>query len=229
MELHYYTHGAIDKIKWDAQLENCTNSLIYAQSKYLDTMCASWDAIATKDYSYIMPIPVKIKMGIRYSPVVPFVQQLGIFSALEITPAIQTAFVQLLQKKIKLANYNFNYSNDSLSIPEKINYVLPLHAPYTTLFDNFKKDLKKDIKKIPEAITDIVSDYNIVACVDFFKQQIGARIPHVRQEDYEHLLDLCKQYKKNGQLITKAVLSQDGLLATAIFFTFQNRIYNIKN
>jgi hypothetical protein len=61
MQLHYLTHNKIDFAKWDMQLASCSNTLIYAQSIYLNTLCKSWDAIVTEDYTYIMPIPIKKK------------------------------------------------------------------------------------------------------------------------------------------------------------------------
>jgi hypothetical protein len=227
MQLQYYTHSNIDFAKWDAALQNCTNALIYAQSIYLNTMCVRWDAIISADYSYMMPIPIKVKIGIRYTPVVPFIQQLGIFSSFPITDAIQDNFITLLQKKVWLANYNFNYSNSSLYGEPRINYILPLQANYDTLYASFKKDFKKDIKKVDDAITDILTDADAAMCIAFFKAAIGSRIPHVQGQDYTNLIQLCMEYKKRGQLITKAVTSKNGLLATAIFFKDAHRIYNI--
>ena len=69
--LKYYE---IDKSKWD-NIVSCSDfSLPYFFSWYLDVVSPGWEALIAEDYSYIMPLTVKIKCGIKYVIQPPFTQ-----------------------------------------------------------------------------------------------------------------------------------------------------------
>jgi hypothetical protein len=225
MQLQYIPHYAIDFIKWDAALAKCNNQLIYAQSTYLNTMCTHWDALVADDFTFIMPLPYKKKMGFKYIPMIPFVQQLGIFSSKEITSSIISQFLEVLQKKIKLVDLLFNYAN-TIEGTTQNNFILPLQGNYENLYANYKNDVKKDLKKSIKSLT-IDNNYNIHKAVDFFKEEYQSRMPHLKDHYINKFKLLCEQYKTKEQLICKAAIVEGDRVASAILIKDHNRIYNV--
>lgn len=227
MQLLYLKNHQIDKALWDASLANSTNNLIYAQSNYLQLMCKDWYAIVSPNYEYIMPLPIGKKYGITYIPNVAFVQQLGIYSALPITNEIMNLFQIFLQTKIKLADYNFNYSNTTEAATLKNNYILNLNTTYENLYSSYKNDVKKDLKNIEKHGLIFIEDYDFVKAIQFFKTEIGGRIKQVTEKDYNNFRQLCQYYVSMHKLSCKAVVAHNEVVATAIFIIDNNRIYNI--
>ena len=92
MKILHLRHNQIDRIKWDATIAQSLCDLPYAYSWYLDVVCPMWEALVTEDYAYVMPLPLKKKWGISYLIHPIWVQQLGVFSAQEVTTEKLEAF-----------------------------------------------------------------------------------------------------------------------------------------
>ncbi len=225
MQLQYILHRDIDFAKWDEALAKCNNSLIYAESIYLNTMCPHWDALVTDDFNYIMPLPYKKKMGIKYIPTIPFVQQLGIFSSKEITTSITKEFVTALQKKIKLGDLLLNYSN-TIEGSLQNNFILSLQPTYENLYAHYKNDAKKDLKKSTTHYS-IDNNFDFHKAIDFFKEEYQSRMPHLKNQYFTKFKQLCEHYKNKERLICKAIMIEQDVVATAILLKDKQRIYNL--
>jgi hypothetical protein len=88
MEIKHLAHIEIDRQKWDACILNACNSLVYAESWYLDIVSPNWEALILGDYEYVMPLPVKKKFGVSFLVQPPLTQQFGIFSSNKIDEEI---------------------------------------------------------------------------------------------------------------------------------------------
>jgi hypothetical protein len=226
MHLHYILHKDIDFEKWDKTLQQCSNSLIYAESIYLNTMAKQWNAIVTPDYDYIMPVPLKRKVGIQYVPIIPFVQQLGVFSSKVITSHIIQCFIELLSSKIKLVNYNLNYQNTfkSTNAQKCDNYVLPLNNDY----DKIKKDFKKDFRKyLKSTDVEVYFDTDHAAAIKFFKDEYRNRNLKITEEQYRFFKILCDELHLQGRVIVAKAVLGTTLLATALILKDEKRLYNV--
>ena len=92
MVVKHLTYNEIDRTRWDATIATSTNSLPYAYSWYLDAVSPQWEALASNNYEFVMPLPVKRKFGVKYVIQPRWVQQLGVFSAQPITKEIVKSF-----------------------------------------------------------------------------------------------------------------------------------------
>src|ERR1044071_9207251 len=77
--IQYLTYKEIDKVKWDACIDNADNGLIYAYSFYLDHLALHWDALVFNDYEIVMPLTWNKKYGIYYLYQPFLTAQLGVF------------------------------------------------------------------------------------------------------------------------------------------------------
>lgn len=149
MKLLIIEHKDIDKQWWNAEIEQCTNSLIYAQAWYLDAVSPNWKAAVIGDSQAFVPITHSKRFGILPIWTQPLLaQQLGCFykPGFEITPAIF--------KKIKKAYLKTHVHLNARSLlpnaENRINYVLELRSSYAELKGAYTKDARKNLKKAIE-------------------------------------------------------------------------------
>jgi len=149
MEIKHIVHTEINCQKWDTCIQNACNSLIYAESWYLDMASPNWEALICGDYEYVMPLPVKKKYGITFLVQPPLTQQLGVFSSHRIEENIIVQFIQ----KIPYRSYhlNLNEQNPYHKGIKQPNLILHLNKDYDTLFAAYSTNTKRNIKKAQQA------------------------------------------------------------------------------
>ena len=145
MKLKHLRNNEIDFNRWDTCISQSINHLTYAFSWYLDVVSPDWEALVSKDYEYVMPLPVKSRYGFPYLVQPVLTQQLGIFSKFEITEIIVEEFM----KEIPYFSYelNFNESNfhtNSLIYP---NFILDLSRTYKDIYSVYSKNSQRNIEK----------------------------------------------------------------------------------
>jgi hypothetical protein len=145
MEIKHFSHNEINRQKWDACIQNACNSLVYAESWYLDIVSPNWEAMICGDYEYIMPLPVKKKIGIPFLVQPPLTQQLGGLSSNKIDESIIENFIQ----KIPYKSYhlNFNEQNPYSKGVKQPNFVLNLNQSYETLISAYSTNTKRNLRK----------------------------------------------------------------------------------
>lgn len=143
MEVVHLKHTEIDKVKWDAAIADAANGLPYALSCYLDVVSPQWEALMADDYMFVMPLPKKRKLGFSYLIQPRFTQQLGLFSAREITPDILRLFVS----KIPYIAYHLhlNAHNPDGQQLRRSNYELVLSDSYDTMKAHFSNNTRRNI------------------------------------------------------------------------------------
>ena len=138
--LKYYE---IDKSKWD-NIVSCSDfSLPYFFSWYLDVVSPGWEALIAEDYSYIMPLTVKIKCGIKYVIQPPFTQQLGVIS---LSKNIDSQIINSFIKSIPYLIYDVNLNYNNFSKESKINLIIDAEN-YALVSCAYNKNTKRNIAK----------------------------------------------------------------------------------
>ena len=105
----------IDSTRWNEHISKSIQSVIYAQTFYLDIVAERWQALvwpSIHDFKIVMPLPVKKKWGISvlYQPY--FCQYLGIFSLKTLSPFELEAFLKSVSAHFSyISNYHFNPDN----------------------------------------------------------------------------------------------------------------------
>ena len=152
MKILHLRHNQIDRIKWDATIAQSLCDLPYAYSWYLDVVCPMWEALATEDYAYVMPLPLKKKWGISYLIHPIWVQQLGVFSAQEVTTEILEAFRRSIP--YLMYDFNVNYLNRECVLNfslVKTNLIIPHNKDIDTIRKGYNSNTKRNISKAQKA------------------------------------------------------------------------------
>ena len=149
MKILHLRHNEIDRVRWDATIAQSLCDLPYAYSWYLDVVCPMWEALATDDYAYVMPLPLKKKWGISYLIHPIWVQQLGVFSAQEVKTEIFESFRRCIP--YLMYDFNVNYLNRDIARNVKINLIIPHNKDIGTIRKGYNSNTKRNISKAQKA------------------------------------------------------------------------------
>ncbi len=151
MQIYHLKHEQINKNRWDQNISKSINGTIYAFSWYLDAVSPGWEALVNLDYTFVMPLTVKRKMGISYMPRPLLSQQLGVFSQDLPSQEIVSAFIQAIPKHIKLIEITLNKFNtaehDGFQSSQHTSYELELIQNYRQLAKHYAKNNSRNIAK----------------------------------------------------------------------------------
>jgi len=110
---------------------------------------------------------------------------------------------------------------------ERMNYVLPLKEPYEKLYENFRDNIKRNIKKAAKLNCVVKKDIPVADVISLAREQ-SKDFASLTDKDFSRFAKLYQQLQANKQAITYAVYSSlNELLASAVFFFYQNRAYYI--
>lgn len=233
-EILYLKHHEIDKNRYDDCITNSINTLIYAHSFYLDNMCPEWDALASEDYSWVMPLTWNNKWGVKYLYQPPFIQQLGVFKKAD-TIVPWKEIITILMSRFSFWEIGLNFV--CLPLHEKkfskfthTNFVLPLNKSYEEIFSGYHKDLVKNLKRSKKCdlIYRPAAEYK--KAIDEYISHYAGRMKHVTIIDYNRFRSVCKVAKKKGMVVCREVVNDlEQLLAIVLLFNDGKRLYNIMN
>ena len=164
MKIQHLRHNEIDRLRWDATIARSLCDLPYAYSWYLDVVCPMWEALVTEDYEYVMPLPLKKKRFVSYLIHPIWVQQLGVYSAQEITEKVFKRFYRCIP--YLMFDFNVNYLNYSVAcghVKSKRNLIVPHSKDVYAIRKNYSYNAKRNISKA---------------------QKLGLRIEEIRLEEF---------------------------------------------
>jgi len=217
MKLIHLNYHEIDKFAWDATVREASSSMPYAYSWFLDAVSPQWEALATPDYSYIMPLPVKRKFGIPYVIQPRWTQQLGLFSRESITPEIMQEFIHHIPYLSYDFNLNFGNVGAFRSLP---NRIIDLSVDYSVIQQVFSKNTKRNIARAHKTGLKIQSIDNKML-VDFWRSQNGDK----PTELFVKLPILCEAAKREGVGQFYGVFTpEQELVATLMTLEMESRI-----
>ena len=233
MIIKYLQHSEIDKCKWDDCILKGQNSLIYAQSFYLDN-CTNrhWGALVLDNYEAVMPITFRKKFGIVYLYQPAFLQQGGVFFKIKIDQKIVQLFLVEVLKRFQFAEINLNYSNEFLGLPNikfkaLNNYILPLYKPYVEIASNFSNDFLRNVNKAKKNLFEYEKSKTSKTLINLYKKLYSSRFLKVKQKDYEALGKNCETLIKSNNIILRAACVNGEIYAGIILLRDEKRIYNI--
>lgn len=152
MQIWHLRHQDINKARWDRAIKQSENGSLYGWSWYLDVVCPGWEALVNKDFSAIMPLPNRSRMGIPYLFQPLLSQQLGVFS--KVTPDASTveAFIRHIPKKYRWVHMTLNRQNQmdppNIRMNKHTTFRLDLVLPYPHLQKQYHQNTRRNLKRI---------------------------------------------------------------------------------
>lgn len=217
-EIHYIKHAEIDSDKWNQCIDGAFNCRIYAYDWHLDRTAIEWDALVYGDYEFVMPLPFRKKMGIKYLYQPIFSQQLGIFP----TPSktIFSAFIAAVSNRFKYADIQLNAiniqeENNGDIFFERKNYLLSLTQDFKSIISGYSKNTKRNIAKAQKQDLTIIEGIRLEAYLEFKAQNLPAGVDKSAIDKLKSLIAFG-EYKGFGKIY--GVYTPGNELCAAVYF-----------
>ena len=227
--IKFHEHNQIDFEKWDKCIENSLNGIIYPFSAYLNRVSPGWAALIEGDYSSVMPLPVKKKLGFSYIIQPLFVQQLGIFSPHPVNESTVKSFIRHIPKHFIYINYNFNTFNtpgtmSGFEFRRNSTYELDLIQPYPQLYAAYSTNTKRNILKSKKNKVFVTNNSDPSPIIEAFRQNRGQKIKHLKDHHYNILCQIVNIGITKGFATNYSAYSaENNFCAGAIFLYSHNK------
>lgn len=226
LNYRYVKHTEVDSTKWNHCIDHAPNSRIYAYDWHLDRTAEVWDALIWGDYKYVMPLPFRKKLGIKYLYQPIYSQQLGIFPTPP--PQVEKVFYEYITANFRYSDVNINSENQPKNISDKIQYIprnnflLELNNDYKTLSASFSKNTKRNISKANKRKLSLAQGISLEDYMEFKTSHLQADIGNKELGILKSLISYG-HYKGFGQIY--GVYSPDNELCAAVYFCqWKNRV-----
>ena len=224
MTIKFLDRNQIDREQYQSCLSGSSNSSIYADFEYLDSVSfKQWGALILDDYEAVFPLPWRFKWGLYYIYMPLFCQQLGIFGNAH---NLETQdFLNAIPRKFIRVHLNVNaHFGKPRFASLKPNYVLsaPLNPE-----KSFNKDAWKNIQKCLEAGVEYQTENDIEFLLKTYHDTWGPVNGFTWNEHYIGFHTACEALKIQGKLFTLSARLNDVLLGTAIFLVSENSIHYV--
>ncbi len=215
----YIKHPNIDSEKWNRCVDMAPNSRIYANDWHLNRTAQTWDALVWGDYEYVMPLPYRKKLGIKYLYQPLYSQQLGIFP----TPpkSVAEAFYDFLVSQFRFSDVHLNAENFPVKNDNKLdflprhNYLLPLNHDYTTISQAFSKNTKRNIAKANKHHLSLIKGISLEEYLRLKEKYLPASMGEKELAELKNLI-AYGLYKGVGKIY--GVYSTHNELCAAVYF-----------
>ncbi|MGC9352348.1 MAG: hypothetical protein ACP5D9_00840 [Mariniphaga sp.] len=218
-KLTYLKHREIDYKKWDRCVNEAPNSRVYATSWYLDRTAVVWDALVWGNYEFVMPLPVKKKMGIGYLYQPLYCQQLGIFPPAPHKTTLE--FFGEVARRFRYSDTQLNAFNQPQKQLEQIhflprrNYLLLLNASYDSISSAYSKNTHRNIAKANNNRLNYMEGISLEEFLALKQKTMAAKISKTVFQKLKSII-AYSQYKGFGEIV--GIYSPGNILCAAVFF-----------
>jgi hypothetical protein len=216
MSIEYVARRDLDTSLWDQAVSAPANGFIYARSSYLDLLADNWDALVIDNYKMVMPLPFRIKWGIRYLYQPAFIQQLGVIG---INSNDETErCIAKAKEYFRYAAINLNFDNKIMATQACSNFILDLTKTYSELTGSYNYYLRKTTRETKTSELLYKPSVAFETSIDLYRRSYGNRFPHVKERSYKGILQfaehnpsmvICREAWYRNELVSSLLLLKD--------------------
>ncbi|WP_159474098.1 GNAT family N-acetyltransferase [Dyadobacter sp. 3J3] len=200
--------------RWNELITKSEQSIIYANSWYLDVVCDNWKAIvwpSADDYQIVMPLPIKRKWNIEVVQQPLFCQYLGLFSIDKISEQQLYLFLKKLSSSFSyISSYHFHPDHSAIlsdvfhhfpkfEVKHNHTYWLSLSDSLPDIQLKYSSDRKANLKRGEKFDWIIKPSEDIEPLIQLFRDHHAAGISGgVSEKAYEILSCLFNALKINS-------------------------------
>jgi len=222
--------GELNEKKYNLCVSNSFESRIFAYSWYLDIVTDAWEVLVCNDYQAVMPLPIRIKYGIKYVYPPFWLIELGIFTTDKSIQ--QEEFLKELFKRFTFVETRLNFDNvfsgNQNKRLKKEMQVLSLSNGYENIAANYNRNRKRELRKAEEFGLLEKWDDLPESLINLYKRNVGERVPEIKDKDYHNLLKIMRScIKRNvGELLT-IYDDKNNLVGATFFLIHKNTVTNL--
>ena len=208
----------VDEDKWNQCIANSSIKLPYSYLWYLDIICDDYLCLVEADYAAVMPLPIRRRWRLCYVYTPYFAQQLGVYSATQVTEERLHRFISAIPSHVKYLDQYINHSNPSGNdniVEIRHSSHLELRGSYEEIYQSYNSNTKRNLKKAADfSIEEDIKHDNII---ESFRHKISDKESGLGPADYQRLHSLMGECSDRG--IGKSTgLKLGDELAAAVFY-----------
>jgi hypothetical protein len=218
-----FERNRIDDVRWDESIRTAHNGNVYAYSWYLDAISPNWCALATEDYTAVMPLPFSRKYFIDYVFTPPYCQQLGVFSKHQLGEDVFLAFIESIPLHFRFVDLNLNHANSKFQLNvtsyKNRNLILNLNGTADEIKQLYSTNHKRNIRKCEEAGLVTMESDNVDGVIAMFESDRGGRLGNYPDKKHIIFRELYRQANERKMAKVYLTMMPDGKpVAGAVFF-----------
>ena len=217
----FLSHSQIDKGRWNETIERSLSPRIYGLSWYLDSVSPGWEALVSKDYSSVIPLPVRKKWGYTYVGHPPLTKQLGLFS----TSKLDSSAIRQALQSIPYSNVHLLWGGENPIEglePTEVNAVLDLNHSIDQLRAAYHTNVHRNLRR--SNMDDLT--FVEVEPDDLFVDELFQHNPHFNFQLRPIVERLIAQCQFHGEVHTWIVSDHTGRwLAGCCWLVWGDRSY----
>jgi len=228
--MYFLRNKEIDRVKWDACIENSCNGTLYAMSWYLDSVAEHWDALIEGDYEIVFPITYIKRFGINILYTPHCIQQLGIFAEQQLPEATLTAFLKAIPKKFLYGKLQLNSKNIlspdcGFQIRNRVNIEQELWSSIHTLRKSYGRNITENLRKARKNSIYIVPSNDYRRTIETYRANRGKERYYIGEKYYKSAYKLMETMaEKQLLVIHESYNAADLFVAGVIAAPFKNKI-----
>lgn len=224
-EIRFVKNQDIDYTKWDRCISASSVPLIYAQSWYLDMISPGWGAFVWGDYTHVMPLNVKRKLGFSVLLQPIFAQQQGIFPEAE--PKTQHKFLtkvydQFNYVAIQLSSAHSDCFPEGFSVQQRKNLILNLSPAYDELKSGYSQHTRRQIRKAAENKVSVIKGIPTSEYMELKRLSTSGKLSKQSMQTLKRIVDFSLLHG-NGTIYA-AYNNENTLCSAAFFLKSGNRV-----
>lgn len=231
--IQYLRQHEIDRIRWDACIDNADNGLIYGYTFYLDSMCDNWDALVFDDYKAVMPLPWRRKYFIFYFYQPYFVNLLGVFGN-NVSKEIVGQFLNAIPSKFLYWDLDLNESNkvcnekglQHIELRSRKNIFLKLDT-YEKLSSNYSRLTKRKLAKTKEEGIVISKGVSANDVIDHYINEYEKKNRIIPDNVYTKLKKALHSFDKSNYQTYIARTKSNEVVGFYLLYTDKKFVYSI--
>ena len=182
--IRYVKNAFIDRKKYDHCVRMDHLGLAYAYSWYLDEVCHHWDCLVLNDYDAVWPLPERSKYGVKYFYRPFAVQQLGIFSKVELSDKQILRFIEEMALHCRYADLYLNEGQlteqetemRKIRLSRNVNLTLDLSRSFREIYHGYSKHTRRNITRSSKSNLQIFEHDAPRSILDLFRENQGERL-----------------------------------------------------
>ena len=216
-QLRYVRNADINFQQYDECLARSSNARVYARSWYLNVTAGQWDLLVWGDYEYAMPLPVKMRWGVKFVHQPFFTQQLGIFP--HPPDRVAREFLLALRKKFPFFQFQslFPLSGEEMpgtTVVKRRNRILSLEPGYEKLAARYSENTRRNLQKASASQLTLTESLSSEEYLRLKKESLKMRVP---AESFAILERLISESKRRGTGKIVGATGQEGRVVAATF------------
>jgi hypothetical protein len=178
--IRYIRNAYLNRQKFDHCIRMDKLGLVYAFSWYMDEVCHNWDCLVLNDYDAVWPLPYRNKFGLKYFYRPYGVQQLGIFSKVELSEDQVLGFVKEMTQNCRYADIYmnegqlmFDAGSTGVRLSDNTNLTLNLSRSFREIYHAYNKHTQRNIVRSSRHSLQIFEHDDPERLIELFKSNRG--------------------------------------------------------